>query len=137
MAVRRLTLEIPALVYERLRRRAAEMHRSVETEAVEALVASVPVDDTLPAEIAAEMEALSTASDDVLWAEALGRWTPEQAERLEALHLKQESEPLCRAELEPERDLLRAYDRATLIRAHAMRLLKDRGHDIAPLLSGA
>jgi hypothetical protein len=137
MTVRRVTLEIPVAIYERFRERAARTQRTVEAEAVEALVALAPDEDTLPVALARELDHLNHATDEVLIREARGRWTADQAEKLEALHLRQQSSALAPAEIELEHELLQAYDLAMELRAQALRLLRERGHDIRPLLTGA
>lgn len=134
MTVQHLILDVPQPVIEHLKQRAARSHRTVEIEAVEALMASVDEDATLSADIAAELEIMTTMSNEALWQAAGAALPAEDVARLEELHWLQQSRPLDTTEHAEEQALLHAYEVAMLRRAQAMALLKERGHDISPLI---
>jgi hypothetical protein len=101
------------------------------------LASAVEGADELPPYLAEPLAALPLLSDEALWRAARSRLSPEAAEELENLHFKRQREGRSRAEAQRARFLLRQYDRAMLIRAHAAALLKQRGHDVDVLLAEA
>ena len=48
MTVQTVTLKMPSLLYDRVKRRAEQAHRSVETELLETVAVAVPAGDELP-----------------------------------------------------------------------------------------
>lgn len=136
MAGRSVTVELPDDLYARLERRAAEGRRSLGDEVVDLLARAVPrEDDRLPPELEQELARMETLDDAALWRAARPRFSARQSRRLESLHFKLQDEGLTEAERQEEQSLVRAYERAMLIRAEAVALLKQRGQDIAPLLT--
>lgn len=136
MAGRSVTVQLPDDLYERLRRRAVESQRSLGDEVVQLLTEAVPDDvDRLPPELEQELARMETMDDAALWRAARPRFSARQSRRLESLHFKLQDEGLTETERQEEQTLVRAYEHAVLIRAHALVLLKGRGQDIAPLLT--
>ncbi len=134
MAEEALTLNVPETLYQRLKERAEEMHRSVEEEALEALATSVPQKDELPRDWEELLDSMSTLDDEALWRAAqneMGRQANAGVRRLQA---KRRTRGLTVAEQERLAELLRQEDKGMLIRAQAVFLLKQRGRDIEPLL---
>jgi plasmid stability protein len=134
MADQAMYLNIPDDLYQRLKRRAEEMHRSVEEEALVALATSVPQKDELPHDWKELLDSMSALDDEALWQAAqndLGRKANAGIRRLRA---KRRTRGLTVAEQERLAELLRQEDKGMLIRAQALLLLKQRGRDIEPLL---
>jgi plasmid stability protein len=137
MTVQSVTLHLPSPLYERLKRRAEQTHRSVEAELLEVVAAAVPVADDLPADLAQAISPLSLLDDEALWRAARSHLPAAAAAQLEQLHLKHQREGLTGSEVETLGGLMRRYERAMLVRAQAAALLKKRGYDVSELLAGA
>lgn len=135
MPTQLLTLQVPDVLYHRLKQRAEKANSTVEAAALDALVAAVPVADGLPAEFQEAIAPLSTLDDEALWRAARSHLPRDAAERLEELNLKRQRESLTAAESQAQAELLRQYDLAMLVRAEAAALLHQRGHDVSVLLS--
>jgi len=130
-----VTLRLPDPVYERYRQRAEKAHRSVEAELLEAVKTAAPKEERLPRELADAVSELELLDDEALWLAARQTLPPESSRRLEALHEKRQDQGLTAAEQEVAAQLVRQYERTMLVRAHAAKLLKERGHDISGLVS--
>lgn len=91
-------------------------------------------DDKLPDELEQAIAPLFAFDDAALWEAARSRLPVDAAERLEALHFKRQREGLTDFETQETELLVRAYERAVLVRAQAAALLKQRGHDVSVLL---
>lgn len=136
MAMQPVTLNLPGPLYKRLKRRADRSHRTVEAELLEMVVSAVPVADELPAELEDAISPLALLDDEALWRAARSHFPAEASAQLESLHLKRQSEGLTEIETQTLAGLMRQYERAMLVRAQAAALLKQRGHDVAGLISG-
>jgi hypothetical protein len=135
MAGRTVTIEVPAELYDRLSRRAAAARRSIADEIIVLVTGAVSDDYRVSPELRGELARMETVDDEALWRAAQPSFTRRQSRRLEALHFKLQDEGLTASEQAEEQSLLRAADRAMLIRAHALALLTQRGRDISPLLT--
>jgi len=130
-----MTIQLPSELYEYLERRAKNSRRSVNEEVVEAIAIAAQERAQLSPEMESVLDQLNYMDDATLWRMARSRLSEEEARRLEELNWKQQREGLTMEE-EEERDmLLWQYDRRLLVRAKAMALLKERGHDISELLA--
>lgn len=136
MAAHTVTLRLPAPVYERYKQRAVQTHRSVETELLDAVTTAAPETEELPQDVCEALASLETLADDELWSAARNAFPLEDGARLEALHLKRQDKGLTAAEQATAAELVQQYERAMLMRAHALQLLKERGHDISGLVAG-
>ena len=136
MTVQSVTLNVPRALYDRLERRAAETHRTVEDVLLDVLVTAVPLADELPSDLAEALSPLTLLDDAALWRAARSHLPTEVAAQLEALHLKRQREGLTDSETETLARLVRQYERAMLVRAQAAALLKQRGYDVAELIAG-
>lgn len=94
-----------------------------------------PAEEHLPQELADAILDLKTLDDEGLWRTAQHVFPSEANIHLESLHGKRQDEGLTPAEQETAAQLVRQYERTVLVRAHAAKLLKDRGHDISGLVS--
>ena len=137
MTRQRVTLDLPELLYQKLRLRAAQSQRTIEDEFLEVLAIAVPVADDLPAALSAAMTPLATLNDAELWRAAQTQLPANVATRLEELHLKRQREGLTEQQEREAAALIRQYERAMRIRAQAAALLKQGGHDVAGLLTAA
>jgi len=136
MTVQAVTLHLPSPLYEQVKRRAEQTHRSVEAELLEVVAAAVPVADDLPADLAQAISPLSLLDDKALWRAARSHLAAEAAAQMELLHLKRQREGLSGSEAETLAGLVRQYERAMLVRAQAAALLTERGYDVSELLAG-
>lgn len=137
MSSQTVTLELPEPLYERLRTRAVQSQRSIEAEARETLASALQESDSLPADLEAAIAPLALLSDAELWQTGRTRLSQETVEQLEELNLKRQREGLTEAEEAISAALIHQYQRVMLIRAEAAALLKQRGHDVTPLLHKA
>lgn len=136
MAAQAITLHLPGPLYERLKRRAEERHRTLEAEILDAVATAGSASEQLPPELDEVLAALPNLDDDALWQAARDRLPEEATAELEALSLKQQREGLTPGEQETRDRLLHGYERILLVRAEAAALLQRRGHDVSGLLTG-
>ncbi len=131
-----ITLELPPSLYDHFRRRAEAERRSVEAELLEVVrSAAGESDELLPRELSEELSQLEAQDDRALWRTAGSHLPNDSAARLEVLNSKQKNEGLADDEKDDLSHLLYQYDRYMLLRAHAARILKERGHDISGLVA--
>ena len=133
MTIQSVTLNLPGHLYNRLKRRAEQAHRTVEAELLEVVASAVPVADELPAELNEAISPLALLDDEALWRAARSHLPAEAAAQMENLHLKRQREGLIEAEAQTLAGLVRQYERTMLVRAQAAALLKQRGHDVSEL----
>ncbi len=135
MNAQTVTLHFPLQLYDRLKRHAAETHRSVEDEILKVIERGVSsAEEDLAPDLAAAVASLRGLDDDALWKAARDSFPEEAATRFQALNLKQQRDGLTESELAEVAELRRGYERVLLIRAEAAVLLKERGHDVSDLL---
>ncbi len=135
MTAHAITLKLPTPIYRQYRERAQETRRSIEAELLDAVTSAAPETERLPQDLADAVAELEAFDDEALWRAARSSFPAEASTRLEALHFKRQDEGLTAAEQDTASDLVRQYERAMLVRAHAARLLKGRGHDISGLVA--
>jgi hypothetical protein len=134
MAAHPVTLRLPAPLYSHFQSRAERAQRSLEAELLEA-VATVAAgeDQELSQDMALVLEELALLNTEELWRAASNPLSEELRARLAELNFKQQREALTPAEKETLGQLVRHYDQAVLLRAQAVRLLKERGQDLSRL----
>jgi plasmid stability protein len=125
-----VTMNLPSELYVRIKKRADEAHRSVEEEAVEMLGTTAQAADAVPADLRQSLASLELLDNAAVERAARGRFAVELAAEVEALHFKRQREGLTDAEKARCAELIEAYERSMLIRAHATALLKERGVEI-------
>lgn len=135
MSSQTVTLTIPDSLYAQLKERAEQAERSVEDETLNVLASAVPFTGRLPDDLAVAVESLRSLDDAALWNAAHSRLAAEVSDELEDLHLKQQREGLSEEEDRRLSELKRQYERHLLIRAQALALLKQRGHDVTSLIA--
>jgi len=136
MIVHSVTLDLPSTLYSRVEQRAARAQRSVEEELLDVLTSALPASEDLPADLAAALAPLALLDDTALWRAAQSHLPADAASRLEALHFKRQSVGLSDTEATEVARLVRQYERAMLVRARAVALLKQRGQDVSSLRAG-
>lgn len=137
MSAHAVTLQLEAPLYDHFKRRAEQGRRSVEAEILDVVrSAASPTGQQLPPELAEEISALTDLDDQALWQTARSHLPREAARRLETLNSRQKSEGLSEQEKDELSRTLYQYDRYMLLRAHAAKLLKERGHDVTEILAG-
>jgi hypothetical protein len=135
MATQTVTLNLPGAVYDRIKRRAEQAHRSVEIELLEAVAMAVSAADELPSDLSETISSLAHLDDETLQRAARSHFSTEEAAELEALHFKRQDEGLTKDEAQRAAELTNQYERAMLTRAQAMGLLMQRGYDISALIA--
>ena len=128
-----LTIQLPGPIYEQLEARARRTNRSVEAEALDVLASSIDESSGLSPVLTGAVEALSQLDDSALWQAARSRFDQEVGQRITELHSRKQDHGLLESESAELKSLMRQYERAMLVRARAIQLLHDRGHDVTPL----
>jgi hypothetical protein len=134
MTAQTVTVQLPDHLYRELQSRAAQTRRTIEDELLAAAAQSLSETSALSADFASVIDSLTLLDNDSLWRAARSHLAAEAAAELEDLHLKQQREGLTEQESQTEAALIRQYERAMLIRAHAAALLHERGQDVSVLL---
>ena len=135
MAVETVLVRVPHELLTHFEERAQRTRRTVEEEIVEAMATSAREDEALPADVVAALAALDTLSDDELWQTAReSHLSLAAATHLEELNSKRQKQGLTGDEQRVVDALLQQYERLMVVRADALARLKERGHDITPLL---
>ena len=127
MSTQTLSVAVPDRLLARIRDRARETNRTVESEVVELLSAALTVQTGLPADLAEAVAGLHLLDEPALRRAANSRLSDEALAELEALHFKQRREGLTEAEDRDRQELMRQYERAMLVRSEATALLHARG----------
>jgi plasmid stability protein len=133
MAQQTLMVTLSDDFYQRLKMRAAQAQHNIEDELVN-LAAAALDNEPIPLDIQEAVASLPVLDDAALWQAARSRLPQAESDEVEALHFKQQREELTDAEKQRLAGLMYRYEKALLIRSHALLLLKQRGQDITPLL---
>jgi hypothetical protein len=132
MTVQAVTLSLPQTIYEQIRQAAAKAQRPLDEVLVEAVTAVAPVMDSASEQLRTGLAQMAYLNDAALWQAARATISPEQRERLEMLHHRQQQQQgLTDTEKAEEQALLTLYRETVLIRAQAAVLLKGRGYDVS------
>lgn len=128
-----VSVELPEELYQRIREVAERSDSSVEAVVREGLEevfgTGSPSTETLRAR-------LHAFRDDQLWAVVRQRLNVLERARLEELSARAGQEKLSDSEQAELDSLVDQIDLLTLLRSHALLLLKERGHDITRYLPG-
>jgi hypothetical protein len=136
MAQQTVVVTLPGDFYQRVKERAEYAHHSVADELL-TLVETALEDEPIPLDIREAVASLPVLDDAALWQAARARLSPADSDEVEALHFKQQRGGLTEAEKHRLAGLMHRYEKALLIRSHALLILKERGKDIAPLLDAS
>lgn len=131
MSTQAITIHLPNMFYERMKRAAQIQQRPLEQVAIDAVITGTPLLNDLPPELTGEMTALALLNDAALWRVAQRTLPPDKQGQLDTL-LQEKG----RSELLAEKDktldeLLAEYEHIILSRAHAAVLLQQRGYDVS------
>ncbi|HEV3237588.1 MAG TPA: hypothetical protein VGZ25_11410 [Gemmataceae bacterium] len=132
-----LTLQLPDVIYTHLKQRAEHSQRSVEAELLDLVASAVPATNQLPTDLAEAIAPLALLDDAALWKAARVHLPQDASVRLENLHLKRQREGLTEVEAQTLAGLMREYERGLVVRAEAVALLGQRGHDVSELVASA
>ncbi len=135
MAAHAVTLRLPSPLFDHFQTRAERAHRSLEAELLEAVAAVAADEEELSQDLAQAIGDLALLNDEELRQAVRNSLSDDARAQLEALNLKQQREELTPAERETLERLAHQYDQAMLLRAEAIRLLKERGHEVSKLLT--
>jgi hypothetical protein len=125
-----VVLKLPDPLYQRVREMAEASNRTVELlllESIDSRFRQLVFEGDLEAMLAG----LAVYSDAQLWAVVQSRLEPERSARLHELADQSKQGDLPEAEQRELDLLLDLADRQMLMRSEALRLLNERGHDVA------
>ncbi|MDX1945652.1 MAG: hypothetical protein SFU86_09590 [Pirellulaceae bacterium] len=134
MGLRAVTLEIPEGLYDLLHHRAQTSQRTLQQELLDVLESRL-TSETEADRIERALANMRHFTDAELSLAAQSIPSAASCQRAEDLNFKQRAEGLSPAERVELESLCTEYEWHLLIRSQALALLKDRGHDIRPLLS--
>lgn len=130
MATNSITINLPDTVYQRARRAATLLNRSVE-ELLEATIdTTLPSLDEAPADLATEMAKLPLSTDAELWQAARSRMDAEDEALLHDLLDTQAERQITNDEARQLEALRNQAGRLTLIKSQAYSLLHQRGYPV-------
>jgi len=133
MTVQSITVEMPSGLYNRVKRRAVEAHRSIEVELIETVATAVPWEEELPDDLAAALAQLANADNATLWAIVHSRFPEEKSVQIETLHLRRQATGLSPAEAQQAAVIAQEMEKFMFLRAQAMALLIQRGQKLSNL----
>lgn len=131
MDIHPVTVNLPDTVYRSIQRAAKQSQRTVEQLLGDAVALLAPERSDLPADLQHALAQMVYLNDAALWSAARTTLQQEQQQRLEALHDKQQRQPLSVPERAEEEKLVQLYRETQLVRAHAVVLLQQRGYDVS------
>lgn len=121
-----VTVHLTEPVFQHVKRLAQARQHSVEDEVAAVVAAALPLANDDEAQLAQ----LAFLSDDELEQAARTRLSEKERGRMETLSAKQRGQGLTLSEQNEVEALLNRYDWLILLRAEAIRLLKERGRDL-------
>jgi hypothetical protein len=122
---------MPAGLYERLKRRADQAHRSIEAEMLETVASAVPADNSLSSDLEEAVSRLALMDDNALWELVQTHFPAEKSAHLSSLHWKRQDTGLEQTETQQAAQLAQELERFMFLRAQAMALLMQRGHELS------
>ncbi len=135
MSAQAITLQLPTPLYQHFKRLADAARRTVEAEILDAVVHVAPEVEELPPDLSESLSQLEALEDEALWQLARRHLSGDESTELEDLHFKRQSEGLTPEENARTSFLVGQYERTIVLRAHAARVLQERGHDVSCLLN--
>jgi hypothetical protein len=132
-----MTVDVPLETYEPFRQRAEQAEQSVEQAVVQAMQATLAPEAGPAAERQAILAVLDSFDTPTLWQLVQRGAETEAVLVLVALNEKRQREGLTAAEEAAAETLIQQHDRAVLLRAKALAVLRRRGEDVGELIAGA
>lgn len=136
MTVQTVTVQLPIRLYNQLKHQAERAHRSVEDEVMEVVTGALPADDELSTDLQQAMRRLAASNDETLWQTATARFPQEKSVKLESLHLRRQTGDWAESLARESAALASEMEEFIYLRAYAMSLLVQRGHDPTELVAG-
>lgn len=134
MATRRLTVELPELVFQQLSRIAELTHQSLEALAVQSISSNLPPSaENAPPQMQAELLLMQTLPVDELLKVAHSQVSSTQQERHLALLEKNQAASTTAEERQELSDSRIAADQLMLRKAYAWAVLRWRGYSVPAL----
>ncbi len=131
-----MTVAVPLETYEPFRRQAERARQSVEEAVVQAMRAALATTEASAAsERQAMLAALETLDTAALWQIVNRGAETEDVLLLVALNEKRQRQGLSEVEEAAAQALIRQHDRAVLLRAKALAVLRQRGEDVGGLVA--
>lgn len=134
MPTQTLTVNLPDNLYRQVVKRAERMHSSLEDELVAVVAAALSSTADVPTLTLDAMAQLAYLTDQELRTAAQMLVASSDNERMQNLLLKRQVEGLTASEQAEAERLLQRADHVMLMRAQAMALLRERGHDVTNLI---
>ncbi len=130
-----MAVAVPLETYEPFRRQAERARRSVEEAVVQAMQAALATTETSTAsEREAMLAALEALDTPALWQIVSRGAETEEVPLLVALNEQRQRQGLTDVEEAAVQALIRQHDRAVLLRAKALAVLRQRGEDVSGLV---
>jgi hypothetical protein len=127
MTTQNVTLHLPEVLAERVKRAANVLQRPWEEVIVSVLAAALPDVEDAPVDMRAELARMTWLGDQELWAIANSSMAEEQQQQMRHLTGLQVERPLTQEEQDALDALRQEYGRVTLRKARAYALLSLRG----------
>lgn len=137
MSIHPILVKLPNQLYRRVEKRAKQTKRSVESELLAVVAQAMATEDELPEELSNLLEELSLLDDKALWRVARKGMKASETTQMEKLHFQRQQKGLSESDSQALARLVQQYEKHMLLRAQAIALLKQRGHDISKLLASA
>ena len=126
-----ITLTLPEPMFRHLQRISEITHRPVENLVITTINAALPLDPSVPTDVANELAGMTMLSDAALGAASESALAPSEQRRLSQLNHAGDARSLTTAESAELSQLIEGYDRSVLRRARALAILAFRGCEIA------
>lgn len=133
MSRQAITVELPAEVYEHVKRAALGMKRPLDRALASIVKAATPSLEKVPAPYRSELESLEALSDEKLWKIAESAAPVDHERRMARLLRKNQDSGLTDGEQQRLDQLRIETERLTLRKSYSYLLLKYRGHRIPSL----
>jgi hypothetical protein len=131
MTVQTVTLRVPEVTYQRARRAAETLRRSVEEVLVDAITVTLPLLDDVPAQITDDLVRMAFLNDAALWQIARSTLPPKHHRQMDELLARKGQGRLMAAKQQTLDRLLVEYQALILRRGQAAILLQQRGYDMS------
>ncbi len=126
-----VTLHLPDLLYQQVKRLAQTFRRPVEDVLLDAVATALPPLTGLPQDLADELANLAFLNDSDLWQVARSTLPAKHHQQVDALLARKGQGELTSDEQQTLDRLLHEYQSLVLRRAQAAMLLQRRGYDMS------
>ena len=132
-----ITVDVPEETYEPFRQQAERAQQTIEEAVLRAMHAALADGESAAESRQTTLAALALLDTATLWQLVRRGAETDDVLLLAALNEKRQAQELTAAEEGVVHDLIRRHDRAVLIRAKALALLRERGDDMSALVDDA